>query len=104
MKRLLQLLKRSNRIPLAQTQEAFEAQATQFLIGQGFPDTIEYRKMFGAFIQHSKETEDTFDPDLLARCIRKAKAAEFAFYLMHPERKEKPNEQAKLTTTDLKVV
>lgn len=76
-------------VPLAQSSEAMEAQASSFLETNGFPNTAEYRKLFGAFVQHLPEHQDSFDPRALASMIRKARANEAAFYMMYPERKPK---------------
>jgi|688.fasta_scaffold77618_7 hypothetical protein len=78
---------------LAQTPEAFEAQAEQFLSSQGFEVNADTKKLFAAFVQHLPQNEDSFDADLLGKMMRKAKANELAFYLMHPDKAPK-KEQA----------
>jgi hypothetical protein len=88
---------------LAQTQEAFDAQADAYLVEYGFPVDDEYRALFGSFIQHSDDKEDTFDPVLMAKRIRKAKATEFAFYLIKPERRPK-KEATDVESTEDKAV
>lgn len=82
----------SKKRKLAQTQEEFDAQADKYLADYGFPVNEEYRALFGSFIQHSDANEDTFNPDLMAKRIRKAKATEFAFYLIKPDRRPKKEE------------
>lgn len=75
---------------LAQTQETFDAQADEFLANEGFPVNDEYRMLYGTFVQHSGDSSDTLDINLMAQRIRKAKANEFAFYLIQPKRRPKP--------------
>jgi len=93
--------KPNKRWKLALSQEEFDGQAEFFLIQYGFPSTDEYRKLFAAFVQVSPDSEDDFDPEYLAKCIRKAKAKEYAFYLMHPERRKKA--EAPVEAVDAKV-
>lgn len=75
---------------LPQTQEAFDQEAARFLKSQGFPNTGEFQKLFAAFIQNSSPADDTYSPRSLAKAIRKQRANEFAFYLMFPEKRPKP--------------
>lgn len=75
------------KVKLAQTAEGFEKQAETFLSRNGFPIDGAHKKLFAAFIQHLPEDNDFFNPERLARVMRKAKANELAFYLMHPERR-----------------
>lgn len=92
MKQLLALLNLSKRVTFATSQEEFDQQATDFLLSYGFEDTAEYRKLFGALVQHSGEDDNTFDPNLMARRIRKQKANEYAFYVIYPEKKQTKTE------------
>lgn len=75
------------RVKLPQTQEAFDKLTDDVLLSQGFDLTPEYRKLFAAFIQHAPEHDDTFDPKIIAKKIRKQKANELAFYVMYPEKR-----------------
>jgi hypothetical protein len=79
---------------LAITQDAFETQALEFMDEYGFDPNADNLRLYGSFIQHSPESADSFDPDVMARRIRKAHANACAFYLMHPERKA-PKAEAK---------
>lgn len=79
----------NRRLKLPQTQEAFDSLAENFLIAHGFDNTLEYKKLFAAFVQHAPEGEDSFCPKLMAKKIRKQKANEFAFYVMYPEKRPK---------------
>lgn len=81
------------RVKLAQSMGDFEAQAVDFLQDNGFPITPEFLKLYGTLIQHSSENDDTFSPSELAKKIRKLRANEFAFYLVHPERKPKDDKE-----------
>lgn len=81
------------KVSVGTSQEEFDAQAVTFLETNGFPLTEEYKGLFAMFIQHSADDDDTFDPDRIARCIRKAKAKEYAYYLIHPEKRAKPEPQ-----------
>lgn len=81
--------KKPKLIKIAQTAEGFEEQATAFLVTQGFPVDQDGKKLFAAFIQHLPQDNDSFDPDLLGRMMRKARANELAFYMMHPDKAPK---------------
>lgn len=81
--------KKPKRIKFAQDQASFDAQAREFLETNGFPVDGAHEKLFGAFVQHSDEREDSFDPVSLAKAMRKQKANELAFYLMYPEKRPK---------------
>lgn len=82
------------RTKLANSQEGFEAQVESFLKKYKFPLTDEYRKLFAASIQLSDQSEDSFDGKAIAKAIRKAKVSEYAFYVIHPEKRPKPEEAA----------
>ena len=89
----MRLLKR--KIKLAQTDEAFQAQAEKFLIDNGFEVNDNFKALFGSFVQMLSQHEDEFDPEFVAKSIRKAIANEFAFYLIHPNKrpvKDEPKE------------
>lgn len=85
--------KKPKLIKIAQTVEGFEEQAEAFLVMQGFPVDQDGKKLFAAFIQHLPQTEDSFDPDLLGRMMRKARANELAFYMMHPDKAPKKEQE-----------
>lgn len=90
---MLSLLKRrSKRLPLEQTQAGIDKQCDDFLAKYGFPLDDEFRAMFGQLIQHLPDSEDDYDPELMARRIRKAVATRFAFYLIQPQRRPKEKE------------
>ena len=86
-------------VKLAQTQEEFDAQASKYLLKEGFEDTQEYHQLYGAFLQHMDATTDSFDPKAMARMIRKQRANQFAFYLMYPDKRPKPTEKTVNDTT-----
>jgi hypothetical protein len=89
----MRLLKpKQSKIPT--TQEAFDSFADSFLTRNGFPLEDKFRKLFGAYIQHSSESDDTLDEELMARRIRKQLANECAFYLIYPERRAPKEEKA----------
>lgn len=83
------MLKRKKLVRIAQTLNELHLQAEEFLENEGFPITDDNKKLFAAFIQHYPQDQDTFDPHLLARMMRKAKANELAFYIMHPDKAPK---------------
>lgn len=85
--------KKPKRIKIAQTAEGFEEQAEAFLVTQGFPVDQDGKKLFAAFIQHLPQDHDDFDPDLLGRMMRKARANELAFYMMHPDKAPKKEQE-----------
>lgn len=94
-------------IKIAQTAEAFDEQATTFLTTQGFPVDNDGKKLFAAFIQHLPQDNDSFDPDLLGKMMRKARANELAFYMMHPDKapkKDQANDQEGITEASKEVV
>jgi hypothetical protein len=84
-----------NRRKLPTTQEAMDALCDSFLEKNGFAVNDEMRALFGSYVQHSDERDDTFSPSALAKCIRKALANQCAFYLIHPSRRAKPPEEPK---------
>lgn len=100
------MLKRNKQIKLAQTLEGLHLQAEQFLEDAGFGVTDNNKKLFAAFIQHYPQDQDTIDPDLVARMMRKAKANELAFYMMHPDKapKEDKDESETISKTTTEVV
>lgn len=83
------------RVKLPITQEGMDALADSFLADNGFEVNDEMRALFGSYVQHSDEREDTISPKALAKCIRKALASQCAFYLIHPSRRPKPPEEPK---------
>lgn len=85
--------KKPKLIKIDLTSEGFEKQAEDFLVEQGFPVDQDGKKLFAAFIQHLPQDQDSFDPNLLGKMMRKARANELAFYLMHPDKAPK-KEQA----------
>lgn len=87
----MRLCRKPKSIILAQSQEEFDKQADQFLLEAGFPVDDEHRMLYGQFIQHSNENEDSFEPEAMAKRIRKARATMFAFYLIQPSRRPKPS-------------
>src|ERR1700687_1093365 len=87
---LLKRLLPRPQVKLAQTQEEFDAQADAFLAENGFPLDADHRALFGSFIQHSDDSEDSFDPTLMRKRIRKAIATRLAFYLIKPDQRPKP--------------
>lgn len=93
------MFRKAKLIRLEQTQEGFNAQAESFLSEHGFGVSEESKKLFAAFVQHLPQTEDSFDPVLLAKMMRKARANELAFYLMHPERAPKKEQTDGSETT-----
>lgn len=82
---LLNLFKK--RTPLPQTQSEMDQLAVDYLIDNGFEVTPDMLAMFGSFVSHSDQTDDTFDPILLKKMIRKQIANGLAFYLVKPERR-----------------
>jgi hypothetical protein len=99
--------KKPKLIKLAQTSKGFEEQAEAFLVTQGFPVDGDGKKLFAAFVQHLPQDNDSFDPDLLGRMMRKARANELAFYMMHPDKapkKEQENGKEGLSETSEEVV
>lgn len=86
------------RLSFPQDQEGMNQLVTEFLIENNFPQSKEFRTITAAFLQMSNENEDDFDPALLARRIRKARAKELLFYVIHPEKIPVPQ------PTDLKEV
>ena len=93
------MLRKAKQIKIAQTLEEFSSQAESFLVSQGFEVSEDNKKLFAAFIQHTPQDQDSFDPNLLARMMRKAKANELAFYLMHPDKAPKKEQQDESKTT-----
>ena len=93
------MLRKAKQIKIAQTLEGLSAQAESFLTSQGFEVSNDNKKLFAAFIQHTPQDQDSFDPDLLARMMRKAKANELAFYIMHPDKAPKKEQQDESETT-----
>lgn len=101
------MLKRNKTIKLAQTLEGLTKQAEDFLQSNGFEVTDDNKKLFAAFVQHSPPDQDSVDPLLVARMMRKAKANELAFYMMHPDKapkKEQSNESETTIEATAKVV
>lgn len=99
--------KKPKLIKIALTTEGFEEQAEAFLVSQGFPVDQDGKKLFAAFIQHLPQDNDSFDPDLLGKMMRKAKANELAFYMMHPDKapkKEQENGKEGISEATEKVV
>jgi len=86
-------LRRTKKVKLAQTLEGLNSQADNFLKSQGFESTETNKKLFAAFIQHMPQDQDSFDPNLVGRMMRKAKANELAFYIMHPDKAPKSEQQ-----------
>ena len=86
------------RVRFAQNVAELTLQAGKFLSSNGFPNTVEYRKLFGAFIQHLPGHQDWFNPARVAAMLRKARANEAAFWMMNPDRWEA--EQKKLKELD----
>lgn len=85
--------KKPKLIKISLTSEGFEEQAEAFLVSQGFPVDQDGKKLFAAFIQHLPQDNDSFDPELLGRMMRKARANELAFYLMHPDKAPKKEQE-----------
>lgn len=77
---------------LPTSQEGMDALCDAFLAKNGFEVNDEMRALFGSYVQHSDERDDTFSPKALAKCIRKALANQCAFYLIHPSRRAKAPE------------
>lgn len=101
------LLRKPKLIKIALTAEGFAEQAEAFLVSQGFPVDADGKKLFAAFIQHLPQDNDSFDPELLGRMMRKARANELAFYLMHPEKapkKEQDNGKEAVSEASKEVV
>lgn len=92
------------RVKLPQTQESFNACASKFLLENGFEDTNYYHRIFATFIQHLPDDTDSFDSKKMARMIRKYKAQGFAFYLIHPDKLEKKQEDEQSEKTSSPVV
>lgn len=82
------------RVPLAQTLTGLEQQAAEFLLDNNIPISPDTIALFGAAIQQGDQGLDTFEPKKVARAIRKAVATRHAFYLIHPDKKPKPEEPA----------
>ena len=80
---------KSKKVLLAQTQLALEQQAVDFLLDNNIEVTPDTLALFGAAIQQGDQAEDSFNPEQVAKAIRKARASRFAFYLIHPDRKPK---------------
>lgn len=99
------MFKRNKPIKLAQTLEGLHIQAEDFLESNGFPVTDANKKLFAAFIQHCPQDQDSVDPGLVARMMRKAKANELAFYIMHPDKAPKDDDESEtISETTTKVV
>lgn len=99
------MLKRNKTIKLAQTLSGLHLQAEQFLEEAGFDVTDDNKKLFAAFVQHCPPDQDSIDPDLVARMMRKAKANELAFYIMHPDKAPKEDSDGpEITETTTEVV
>lgn len=94
LKRLLKL----NRRPLPQTQADMDQLAIDFLQESNLPDTNDMKALFGSFISHADPQQDTFDPELVARMIRKQIANSLVYYLVHPERRPKPAEETAIVS------
>lgn len=84
---------RKTQVKLAQTQPEFDAQATAFLEENDIEVSADTLALFGAAIQHSDQSVDTFVPSEVAAKIRKAIASRLAFYLIHPDKRPKPAEE-----------
>lgn len=78
------------KLKLAQTQQAFDTQADEFLLANGFKADDSYRALYASMVQHLPEDADEFTPSFVAKRMRKQIASELAFYLIHPERRPKP--------------
>lgn len=88
---------------LAQTAKGIEDQAKAFLKKNGFPVDKDYLKLFGCFIQNADASKDSFDPNSLAKAIRKQIANELVFGLIFPEKaKELDDAKAKKAIDDAK--
>lgn len=99
--------RKPKQIKIALTSKGLEQQAVEFLASQGFPTDQEGKRLFAAFIQHLPQDQDSFDPELLGRMMRKAKANELAFYMMHPEKaptEEQTNDKEGTAKTSEEVV
>lgn len=71
---------------LAQSYPALKQQANDFLTSHDFPADAEHRAMFGQFVQHGGDFDDTINTRQLAKGMRKARAKMLAFYLIKPDR------------------
>jgi hypothetical protein len=98
--KLLRLLKRRPRLKLEQTQEGIDKQADEFLASHGFPVDDDHRQLVGSYIQQAPANEDEIDTEALSRCIRKAKANAFAFYLIKPNLRPKKEEPKDVSTKE----
>lgn len=85
-----------HKVKLAETQEAFEAQAEWFLSKHGLPTDQETKGMYASFVQCSDQNSNYIDSKLVASQVRKQLANKFAFYMMHPDKKPK-NESKDIT-------
>lgn len=88
------------RIKLAQSMPEFEEQALNFLQDNGFPVDPDHLAMYGAFVSHSDQMEDSIDPVELAKAIRKSRANQLAFYLIHPDKKPKEETKAAVAANE----
>lgn len=95
----------SQRIMLAQTIEAFNAQSEKFLELAGFPVDARHKFYLGQLIQQLPEHQDYYDTEIMAASIRRAIANEFAYYLIRPERQPGPqNGQEAAASADQEMV
>ena len=83
------MLRKPKLIPFAQTQEAFDLQVEEFLVEHDFPVTDSFKALVGSLVQHMPDDADSFDPQHLAKRIRKARVNEYAFYNIHPSKRPK---------------
>jgi hypothetical protein len=99
------MLFKPKRLPLPQTQSDMDQLAVDFLQDNGFEVTPDMLAMFGSFISHSDQMEDTYNPILLRKMIRKQIANGLAFYLVKPERRPEAKKveeaAAPVTTSEL---
>lgn len=79
-------------VKLPQTQVEFDALSISFLEEHGFPLSEEYQAFFGAHIQSLPGDDDEFDGVALAKRMRRSRVNELAYYLIHPEKRPKPEE------------
>jgi hypothetical protein len=92
----------NRKVKLAQTQEDFDAQVSSFLLENGFPDDQGHRATFAQSIQMLPADQDFFHTEKMARQIRKAKAGEYAFYVMYPnKRPQKDIDESQATSKAL---
>lgn len=87
--------RKSKRVSLPQTQAEFDALAVSFLDEQGFPVNESYQAFFAAHVQSLPNDEDTFDPEKMAKAMRRARVNELAFFLIHPHKRPKIEDTSK---------